>query len=105
MNATYDALSPATPAERVAATLAHGGTVFAWFLAPLVVYLVARGQSPRVERHALEALLWSVAGTLLGLVTFGLAVPVFLVFHLVVAWKAYHGQAVRYPILSELLRG
>lgn len=96
--------APATPSERIIAAFAHGGTVFAWFLAPLVVYLLTRRESPRVARHAREALLWSAVGTLLGLVTFGLALPVFMVFHLLAAWRVYHGEPARYPILSGMLR-
>lgn len=104
MSTAYFA-APATPSERIVAAFAHGGTAFAWFLAPLVVYLLARRESPRVAQHAKEALLWSAVGTVLGLVTFGLAVPIFLVFHLLAAWRVYHGEPSRYPLLSDLLRG
>ena len=42
------------------AAIAHAGTVFAWFLAPLLVYMVKRGESKYVEFHAMQALLWSL---------------------------------------------
>ena len=68
-------VSTPTSSERIAAAVAHAGTLFAWFLAPLIVYAVARGDSDFVERHALSALAWSAFGTLVSLATCGLAIP------------------------------
>jgi len=94
-----------TPSERFAATLAHAGTVFAWFLAPLVIYLLARKRSPHVEAHALQALLWSGIGTIVALLTCGLAIPLFMVFHLIAAWKTWRGDSPDYPALTDFVRG
>jgi cytochrome b561 len=41
MNATALAKRPDS-SERLAAAIAHAGTIVAWFLAPLIVYLVSR---------------------------------------------------------------
>jgi uncharacterized membrane protein len=90
--------------DRLAAAIAHGGTAFAWFLAPLVVYLIKRGDSRWASYHALQALLWSLLGTVVSLATCGLAIPVFLVFHLIAAYKVFVGQDYAYPIVGEVAR-
>ena len=91
--------------ERIAVLVAHGGTLFAWFLAPLLVYLVKRSDSRYVEFHALQSLLWSAAGTLVALATWGVAIPVFLVWHLYAAWMVSNGKRYEYPIVGDLARG
>lgn len=94
-----------SPGERLAATVAHAGTLFAWFLAPLVVYLLARKRSEHVAAHALQALIWSAIGTLVAALTCGLAIPLFLVFHLLAAWKTWRGDSPGYPALTDFIRG
>ena len=96
---------PATNDERFAAALAHGGTCFAWFLAPLFVYLLKRKDSRHVEYQALQALVWSLLGTALGAATSGLVVPVFLGFHLYAAYKELQGRSIDYPLASDIARG
>ena len=91
--------------ERLAAVIAHAGTWFAWFLAPLVVWLLRRGESRYAEFHALQALLWSIFGTIVSALTCGVAIPVFLAFHLYAAWKVYRGEEYEYPIAGDLARG
>jgi uncharacterized Tic20 family protein len=91
--------------ERLAALLAHGGTLFAWFLAPLAIYLLKRGESRWVEHQALQSLLWSLSGTALALLTCGLAAPVFLVWHVVATVKILRGQDYDYPIVGDFSRG
>ena len=90
--------------DRLAAVIAHAGTWFAWFLAPLVVWLLRRGESRYAEFHALQALLWSVFGTIVSALTCGVAIPVFLAFHLYAAWKVYRGEEYEYPIAGDLAR-
>ena len=91
--------------DRTAAIVAHAGTWFAWFLAPLLVWLIRRGESRYAEFHALQALLWSIFGTIVSAVTCGVAIPVFLAFHLYAAWKIYKGEEYEYPIAGDLARG
>jgi len=102
MSLTHD-----TPnsSDRIAVLVAHGGTLFAWFLAPLLVYLVKRNDSRYVEFEALQSLLWSAAGTLMALATCGVAIPVFLVWHLYATWKIANGGSYEYPIVGDLARG
>ena len=93
-----------TSNERLAAAIAHGGTFFAWTLAPLLVYLLKRSDSKYVEAQALQALLWSLAGTLLAAATCGLAIPFFMVFHGIATWKALEGEHYEYPLVGDLAR-
>lgn len=92
-----------TPTEndRALAALAHGGTLIAWFVAPLLVYVHARGTSEWLERQARDALVWSAIGTAASMATCGLALPLFAVFHVIAAVKAYAGEPYRYPWLGD----
>jgi uncharacterized membrane protein len=47
-----------TPDERTTAMLAHVLTIFAGFIAPGVIYLAKRRESPFVAFHSLQAVLW-----------------------------------------------
>jgi uncharacterized membrane protein len=87
--------------ERVAAIIAHLGTAVAWFLAPLVVFLVLPRESRWARYHALQSLLWSLLGTLVSLATCGLAIPVFLVWHVIAAYKTMNEGDYEYPLVGE----
>jgi len=105
--ALVPASSP-TQSERTTAAIAHAGTCVAWFLAPLVVYLLERDRSAFVARQAMQALLWSVFGTLVTLATCGLAMPIFMGFHILAAVRVMEGHEFEYPLVTELwqrLRG
>jgi uncharacterized membrane protein len=91
--------------ERLAAMIAHAGTMFAWFVAPLFVFVLKRGESRYAEFHALQALLWSVFGTVVSLMTCGVAIPVFLAFHLYAAWRVHRGEEYEYPLAGDVARG
>ena len=93
-----------TSNERIAAAIAHGGTCVAWFFAPLIVYLVERDRSSYASRQALQALLWSGFGTLVSVATCGLAIPVFMVFHIIAAIRVLDGQEYEYPVVGDLVR-
>src|SRR3954447_20069393 len=101
------ALAPSgttTSNERLAAAIAHGGTCVAWFFAPLVVYLIERDRSSFASKQALQALLWSGFGTLVSLATCGLAIPVFMGFHILAAVRALEGQDYEYPLIGDFVR-
>jgi uncharacterized Tic20 family protein len=99
-----DSLSATTSEDRFALVLAHGGTCFAWFLAPMVVYLLKRDSSRRVAYEALQALLWSALGSIVAIATCGLAIPVFLVWHVIGAVRAFQGRRFEYPLVAEVAR-
>ncbi|HRG95830.1 MAG TPA: hypothetical protein PLR99_06270 [Polyangiaceae bacterium] len=84
--------------------LAHFGACFAWFLAPLVVWLWARASAPRAAPRALAVLLWSGLGTLCAMATCGLAIPLFLLVHIWAGVQELRGQAFEYPVATELAR-
>jgi uncharacterized Tic20 family protein len=90
--------------ERLSAAIAHAGTCVAWFLAPLVIYLIERDRSEFASRNALQALLWSAFGTLISAATCGAAIPVFMAFHVYAAVKAYGGESYEYPLVGEWAR-
>jgi len=90
--------------ERLSAAIAHAGTCVAWFLAPLVIYVIERERSEFASRNALQALLWSAFGTLVSAATCGIAIPVFLAFHIYAAVQAYEGRTYEYPLVGEIVR-
>jgi uncharacterized Tic20 family protein len=98
------ASAPTTSNERLAAAIAHGGTCVAWFFAPLVVYLIERDRSSFAAKQALQALLWSGFGTLVSLATCGLAIPVFMAFHILAAVRVLEGRDYEYPLVGDLAR-
>lgn len=104
MTSTSNLLTVRAPTqnERLAAAIAHGGTCIAWFLAPLIVYVIERDRSAYASRQALQALLWSGLGTAVSLATCGLAIPLFLVFHLYAAYQTLEGRDFEYPLLGGL---
>jgi uncharacterized protein len=87
--------------QRIAAAIAHAGTVVAWFLAPLIVYLVMPRESRWARYQALQSLLWSLLGTLVSLLTCGLAIPVFLVWHIIAAYKTMGDRDYEYPLVGR----
>jgi uncharacterized Tic20 family protein len=96
--------SSPTHHERIAAAIAHGGTCVAWFFAPLVVYIIEKDRSSYASRQALQALLWSAFGTLVSLATCGLAIPIFMGFHILAAIRAFEGHDYEYPLIGDLVR-
>ncbi len=100
----FDLERTPTSDERLAAFTAHAGTAFAWFLAPLIVYLLKRNDSKYIAEQALASLLWSLLGTGISIVTCGLAIPVFLAFHFYAAFKALNGTPYAYPIVGASAR-
>ena len=93
-----------TSEDRIAALIAHGGTFFAWMLAPIVVYLVKRNESRYAEFHALQSLLWSLLGTVVAAATCGLAIPVFMVFHGIATYKTLCCEHYEYPIVARIAK-
>ncbi len=104
MNSTMGLSTHPTSNERLAAVLAHAGTFIAWTFAPLIVYIVKKGDSKYVEFQALQSVLWSLLGTVLSLVTCGLAIPVFMVWHVIATVKASAGHDYEYPLVGSFAR-
>jgi uncharacterized membrane protein len=103
-----DSVPPSSPPatsfdDRVALVIAHGGTLFAWFLAPLLVYLLKRDDR-RVACEAMQSLLWSILGTCVSIATCGFAIPIFLLWHIVAAMRALGGMPFEYPLVGDVAR-
>ena len=97
--------APARAGEgRMMAVVAHGGAFFGWFLVPLAVWLIERKRNPYAEYHALQAMLWSLLGTLVTAMTCGLALPVFMLFHAWAAVKILRDVEYEYPVVGRLAR-
>ena len=84
--------------------VAHFGTCFSWFIAPLVVWLYTRKAAPAVAPRALAVLLWSLLGTVCAAATCGLAVPVFLVIHVWAGIKELREEPFVYPFATDLAK-
>ena len=104
MNHTTSLVTPPDSRQRLAATVAHAGTIVAWFLAPLIVYLVMPREMRWARYQALQSLLWSLLGTGVSLVTCGLAIPVFLVWHVIAAVRTMGDREYEYPLVGAAAR-
>lgn len=104
---------PMSPAdERLWSTLIHVGSIFLYWIAPLVGYLVLKDRGPFVRAHAAASLNFQItvviAGFAIGVLsvpTFGLASLLFfplailvIVFAIIAAVAASKGQYYTYPL-------
>lgn len=114
---TTDSTSPLNSDEKLWVIFSHLSVLIGvGIILPLVVYLVKKGDSPRVAGHAREALnfhisLFIYVGICAAL--FFLVVPPFLipliglfglVFSIVAAVKSLNGQDYRYPLTLRLVK-
>lgn len=119
MTPTTEALSPAyrpTEEERVWALVAHLSPAVAFFLGPLLVFLIKGNDSKFVRAHAIESLNFSITLAIGYAISFGLtlffigfcmliAIYVFAVItHILAAVKGWQGQAYRYPFAIRLIK-
>ncbi len=116
------ATSAPTQDERQWALAAHLGSFAAAYvalglLAPLLVLLTKGNRSPYIRRHAVESLnfnltvlIWIVTGSVIAVVTLGLALLVliplgcllavyYLVTVIIASVKAWNGEDFRYPLI------
>ena len=96
--------------ERVLAILAHILSLFAFFIGPLVIYLIADQSKPFARSHAREALNFQITVALAGFVSFilafvGIGILLlfaigigFMVFTIMAAVAASNNEEYRYPI-------
>jgi uncharacterized membrane protein len=72
--------------------------------APLLVCVLERGDAKYVELRSLQALLWSLGGTLASVATRGLAILLFMIWHVIAGAKAIEGQDYAYSFVGEIAR-
>ena len=112
------AAAPAGPVgdDKTLAILAHVLTLIAGFLAPLIIYLVKKDDSPYVRHHAAQALnfqlsiiIYAIVSFILILVLIGILLLLALgvgafVLTIVAAIKASNGEWYRYPLAIPFVR-
>lgn len=111
-----DFLIPPTQDEKTLALLAHVLGFFGSFIAPLIIYLVKKEESPFVREHAKEALnfhitmaIYYVISIILILVIIGILGVIFLgtfslIVSIVAAIKALEGKPYRYPLCIRFIK-
>lgn len=102
--------------ERTLAMLAHVLGIFVSFLAPLIIYLVKKDESPFVSEHAKESLNFQISmaiyytvSIILIAVIIGILGLIFLGFFslvvgIVAAIKALDGKPYRYPMCIRFIK-
>lgn len=102
--------------DKTWAILSHVLTFVGGFIAPLVIYLIKKDESPYVRHHAAEALnfqlsilIYAIVSMILILVLIGilliLAVAIgALVFTIIAAIAASNGEEYRYPLTIRFVK-
>jgi uncharacterized Tic20 family protein len=106
------AIPPSTD-EKTVALLAHLLTLFSSFLAPIIIYLVKKDESPYVAHHAKESLNFQIT---IAIVCIGLFISIIgilliwavgiiaLVLVIVASVRASEGRLYRYPLCIRLIK-
>jgi hypothetical protein len=105
-----------TSDEKTMALLAHVLSLLFGFLAPLIIWLVKKDESPFVEAHAKEALnfqitlficyllAWILVIVLVGFLLLGILGLLHLILAIVATIKASEGKMYRYPFNFRLIK-
>ncbi|HRP30763.1 MAG TPA: DUF4870 domain-containing protein [Agriterribacter sp.] len=102
-----------TSDEKTLAILSHILTLVAWLIAPLVIYLIKKDESPFVAAHAKESLNFQItvalvcivlAITLIGILLIWLVGVFALILVIVATIKANDGRLYRYPFTLRLIK-
>ena len=118
-NLLGDDFTPAvtpTSDERTLAILAHILTIVSSFIAPLVIYLLKKDESPFVSEHAKESLNFQITMFILFMISFVLMLVLIgflliwllsianLVLVIIATIKANENKMYRYPINFRLIK-
>lgn len=99
--------------ERNIAILAHVLTFFAPILAPLIIYLIKKDESPFIAFHAKESLNFQITlvivililvFTLIGILFIGLVGIIALFMVIIATIKASDGKWYKYPFNIRLIK-
>ena len=105
-----------TSDEKTMALLSHILTLVAGFVAPLVIYLIKKDESPYVRKHAVESLNFQISIAIYAMVSIPLIFIIIGVFILmaigilafvlaiVATVKANEGQFFKYPLTIRLVK-
>ena len=102
--------------EKTLAILSHILAIVSSFIAPLIIYLIKKDESPYVAEHAKESLnfqitmciLWIISGiliiVLIGLLLIWILYFVNLILVIIATIKASENKMYRYPINFRLIK-
>ncbi|MEO1259571.1 MAG: DUF4870 domain-containing protein [Bacteroidota bacterium] len=105
-----------TQDEKNIALLSHVLTLLAWFIAPLIIYLVKKDESDYIREHAVESLnfqlsltIYMIASVVLILVFIGFFLLIgfsimALVVVIIATIKASEGKPYRYPLTIRFIK-
>ncbi len=105
-----------TSDEKMMAILSHILTIIAWFIAPLIIYLIRKDESTFVAEHAKESLnfqitmlvFYVISGILvlllIGLLFIWILSIANLILVVVATIKASEGKLYKYPINFRLIK-
>ena len=96
--------------EKQMAMFAHLGCLVLGFLAPLIIWLTKKDESAFIERHAKEALNFSISATIIitvGLFLCGIGilyVPVAMILNIMAGLAANKGEEYQYPMTIRFIK-
>ncbi|MBC7687161.1 MAG: DUF4870 domain-containing protein [Aquabacterium sp.] len=105
-----------TADEKTMAILSHILTIFSSFIAPLIIYLIKKDESPYVAEHAKESLNFQITLFILYIVSLVLVLVVVgliflwllpiagLILVIIATIKASENKMYRYPINFRLIK-
>ena len=104
---------PPSNDDKTMATLSHVLTIVAGFLAPLIIYLIKKGQSTFVAHHARESLNFQITVfiicfalviTIIGILLVWIIAIIAVVFVIIATIKASEGKLYKYPFSFRLIK-
>ena len=108
--------TPVSENDRLLSILAHVLTLFTGFIAPLVIYLIKKDDSPYVREHARESLNFQLTlliayfvgfillAVLIGILVLAAVGIIQLVLVIVATVKAADNQMYRYPFSIKFIQ-
>ena len=105
-----------TEDEKTMALLAHVLTLVSAFLAPLIIYIIKKDESPYVRKHAIESLNFQIS---MAIYAFGASILIFifigflllfglgiltLILVIIATVKTSEGKFYRYPFNLRLIK-
>lgn len=102
-----------TSDEKTMALLSHVLTIVAWFVAPLIIYLVKKDESKFVADQAKESLNFQITLTIVMFALFITVIGIFLIwipcivafiFVILATIKASEGKPYRYPLNIRFIK-
>lgn len=109
---TLPTITPSSD-EKTLALLSHILTLVAWFIAPLVIYLLKKDESPFVKEHAKESLNFQITLfiicfvlfiTVIGILLLWLVGLISLILVIVATIKASESKLYKYPLNFRFIK-